>query len=176
MIPVDSRLPIECEFEEEVLAAVVQSRWPERTDPVLRAHVANCALCADLTVVAGALNAERESTSDAMRQSAIVPDSGRVWWVAQRRARREAARTAGRPITVAQVLAFACAVGLLGACFGATSTWFQSALQRFGSGYDWAGVMRALTAALAEHAVVAALVIVLVLVVPGAVYWVVARD
>jgi hypothetical protein len=168
--------PVECRFEEEVLAAVVQSRWPERTDPVLRAHVADCAVCSDLTVVAGALGEAQEETANAMRHQGLIPDSGRVWWVAQRRARREAARTAGRPITVAQVLAFASAVGLLGACFGATSAWFQSALLRLRSGYDWAGLLPSIAGALAEHAVLAVLVVALVFIVPGAVYWVVARD
>jgi hypothetical protein len=169
-------IPVECRFEEDVLAAVVQSRWPERTDPGLRAHVGSCQICSDLTVVAGAMGAAREEISDDIRNRPVVPDSGRVWWVAQRRARREAARTAGRPITVAQVLAFACAVGLLGACFGATSTWFQSALLRVRSGYDRTGLLPMMAAALAEHAVLAVLVIALVFVVPGAVYWVVARD
>ena len=28
----------DCEFESEVLAAVLQSRWPERADAGLRAH------------------------------------------------------------------------------------------------------------------------------------------
>jgi hypothetical protein len=164
--------PFECEFEAEVLAAVIQSRWPERTDPVLRAHVATCPLCSDVTAVAGAL----EESGEAIRESAIVPDSGRVWWLAQMRVRREAARAAGRPITVAQVLAFACAVGLLGACFGATSTWFQDALKGLGTGSGGNALLLLLGTALSEHAALSALVIALVLLVPGAVYWVVVRD
>jgi hypothetical protein len=155
--------PVECEFEAEVLAAVVQSRWPERTDPALRAHVAGCVICSDVAAVAGALDGSCEE----MRRQAVVPDSARVWWLAQMRARREAARTAGRPITAAQVLAFACAVGLLGACFGATSTWFQGVLVQ-AKGF--------LAVALTEHAALAALAVALVLVIPGAVYWVVVRD
>src|SRR3979411_2820911 len=98
--------PVECEFEAEVLAAVIQSRWPERTDAALRAHVAGCVICSDVTAVAGGLGEWHEE----MRHQAVVPDSGRVWWLAQMRARREAARMAGRPITAAQVLAFACAM------------------------------------------------------------------
>ncbi|MDQ1472815.1 MAG: hypothetical protein QOJ99_4295 [Bryobacterales bacterium] len=156
-------IPVECEFEAEVLAAVVQSRWPERTDPALRAHVAGCVICSDVAAVAGALDGSGEE----IRYRAVVPDSGRVWWLAQMRARREAARTAGRPITAAQVLAFACAIGLLGACFGATSTWFQGAM------LEWRGV---LAAAFTEHAGLTALAVALVLVVPGAVYWIVVRD
>ena len=118
--------PMDCELESEVLAAVLQNRWPERSDASLRAHVAACAVCADVLAIAGAIDNAREE----MRARAVVPDSGRVWWLAQMRARREASQAAGRPITAVQVIAFACAMGLLGACFGATSAWFQSALHR----------------------------------------------
>jgi hypothetical protein len=114
----------DCEFEPDALAAALQSRFPEWVDAGLRAHVAGCAICSDVVAIASAVDEAREE----MRGRATVPDSGRVWWLAQVRARREAAEAAGRPITAAQLIAFACAVGLLGACFGATSTRFQSAL------------------------------------------------
>ena len=78
--------PVECEFEAEVLAAALQSRWPERVDDELRAHVAGCAICSDVIAIARALDDAREE----MRASASVPDSSRVWWLAQLRARREA--------------------------------------------------------------------------------------
>src|SRR5271157_3042876 len=120
--------PIECELESEVLAAVLQNRWPEQVDASLREHVAACAICADVVAIAGAIDDAREE----MRAHAVVPDSGRVWWLAQLRARREAAEAAGRPITAAQVIALAAVMGLLGACFGATSKWFQSSLGWFG--------------------------------------------
>ena len=112
----------ECEFEADVLAAALQSRFAEHVGAELRAHVAGCAICSETVAVASAMNDAREEVRP------LVPDSGRVWWLAQVRARREAAEAAGRPITAAQLVAFACAVGLLGACFGATSTPFQSAL------------------------------------------------
>src|SRR6266567_981080 len=102
---------LECEFESEVLAAALQSRWPERVDVQLRAHVAACAICSDVVAIAVAIDDAREE----MRVRVVVPDSGHVWWLAQLRARREAAEVAGRPITAAQVIALACAVGLLGA-------------------------------------------------------------
>jgi hypothetical protein len=154
---------VECEFEAEVLMAVIQSRWPERTDGQLRAHVAGCRICADVAAVAGAIEDSREE----IRSAALIPDSGRVWWVAQMRARREAVKTAGRPITVAQVLAFACAVGLTGACFGATSTWFQDELRLL-----WP----ALVASILTHGLLAAGMVALVLLVPAAVYLAVRRD
>jgi hypothetical protein len=129
---------VECEFESEVLTAVLQSRWPERTDATLRAHVAGCAICSDVAAVAGVIENARED----MRADAAVPDSGRVWWLARVRARQEAAKAAARPITATQLIAGACAVGLLGACFGATSAWFQSALRGVGVTlveFDWTG-------------------------------------
>src|SRR5260370_33007422 len=116
--------PVECEFESDALAAALQGRWPDRVDAHLRAHVAACAICSDVVAIASSVDDAREE----MRSCAVVPDSGRVWWLAQLRARREAAEAAGRPITAAQPIAVACAVGVVGACFVATSTWFQSVL------------------------------------------------
>jgi hypothetical protein len=114
--------PMECEFEAEVLAATLQSRWPEQVEGSLRAHVRECAACSDVVAIASAM----EEARDDRRATGSIPDASRVWWHAQLRARREAAKTAGRPITAAQVMALACAAGLLGAFFGATSTWFQT--------------------------------------------------
>jgi hypothetical protein len=158
--------PLECEFEADTLAAALQSRWPERVDAQLRAHVAACAICSDVVAIATAIDYSRED----LRAQAVVPDSGRVWWLAQLRERREAAETAGRPISAAQVVAFACAVGLLGACFGATSTWFQSALRWIASSLPSATVL------LVQHsALVLAMALVLFLV-PTAVYLVLGKD
>jgi hypothetical protein len=114
-----------------------------------------------------------------MRALAVVPDSGRVWWLAQLRARREAAEAAGRPITAVQVIALACAVGLLGACFGATSMWFQSALRWIASGVatlDFRTLLPLGATLLAEHgALILAMAAVLFLV-PAAVYLAIGRD
>src|SRR5258708_15153165 len=142
--------PVECEFESDALAAALQGRWPARVDAHLRAHIAECAICSDVVAIASTVDDAREE----MRSCAVVPDSGRVWWLAQLRARREAAEAAGRPITAAQVIAFACAVGLLGACFGATSTWFQSTLRWIASGvagFHLKAFLPCTTALLAEH-------------------------
>lgn len=148
---------VECEFEADVLAAVLQSNWSEET----RAHVQSCAICSDVAAVAGAIDDAREE----LRAAVVIQDSGRVWWLAQMRARREAARTAGRPITAVQVMALACAVGLLGACFGATSLWFQSALRRVES-----------TSFVAEHGLIVLALAAVLLLVPGAVYLVLGRE
>ena len=164
-----------CEFEADALSAVLQSRWPERVDAQLHAHVVACTICSDVVAVASAVDEARED----LRASAIVPDSGRVWWLAQVRARREAAEAAGRPITVAQVIAFACAAGLLGACFGATSVWFQSALRWIASslvGVNVKALLVSTTALLAEHGALVLAAAVVLLLVPTAVYLALGRD
>jgi hypothetical protein len=135
---------IECEFEADVLAAVLQSRWPERADAELRAHVSKCEVCSDVALIASAI--------DGAREAAVVPEAGRIWWQSQLRARREAAEAAGRPITATQVVAFACAVGLIGA-------WLHSL-----AALDYRAV--ALAGAMA----------VLVLLVPAVVYFALGRD
>lgn len=167
--------PVECQFETEVLAAVIQSRWPERVDAELRAHVASCSICSDIAAVAGAFDGSLEE----MRASAEVPDASRVWWQSQLRARREAVQAAGRPITAVQVIAFACAVGVLGACFGATSTWFQLALKRIASNaasFDTAAFLTATTTLFAEHGAIILGLVAIVFLVPTAVYVALARD
>lgn len=153
----------ECEFESEVLAAAVQSRWPDRVSPELREHAAGCPLCADVAAIAGAIDNARADS----RAQASLPDAGRVWWLAQLRARREAAEAAGRPITAVQVVAFGCVAVLLGACIGATSTWFQQALR------ELPGIaIRVAT----EHGVLLLMAAALLLVVPAAVYVAVSKD
>jgi len=161
--------PVDCEFEPEALAAALQSRWPERVDPDLRAHVARCTICSDVVAIARAVDDAREE----MRASAVIPDSGRIWWLAQLRARREAADAAGRPITAVQVIAFACAVGLLGACFGATSTWFQAALGWMASSV---AALPSAAALVAGHGALVLGVAAVLFVVPTAVYLAMGKD
>jgi hypothetical protein len=157
----------DCEFESEVLAAVLESRWPEQAESPLRAHAASCPICSEVANVSSAVNEARIET----RAAAVVPEAGRMWWMAQLRARREAAEAAGRPITAAQVLAFACSMGLLGACFGATSAWFQAALRQFASivaGFRVGQVLPALGAVVAQHGIVAIAAAALLFLFPAA--------
>ncbi|HEY7337974.1 MAG TPA: hypothetical protein VH639_23990 [Bryobacteraceae bacterium] len=156
--------PMECEYEAEVLAAAIESRWPDGVDAQLRAHVFSCAICSEAALVSSAIGKAREE----MRASVVVPDSGRVWWLAQIRARREAIAAAGRPITLVQMVAFACATGLLGACFGATSSWFQSALRRIASS--------SFAPLLAEHATLAIGIGAALVLVPAAACFAIART
>ena len=160
--------PVECEFEAEVLAAVLQSRWPDRIDAELRAHAEHCEICRDVAAVAGVLEGAREE----MRAAVVVPDSGRVWWLARLRARREAAEAASHAITATQVVVLTCVVGLLGAFFGATSIWFQSVVKALATGLGGVDVV----ALLAEHGAVAAGMVVVLFVVPAALYLAMGRD
>jgi hypothetical protein len=160
---------IDCPFEEEVLAAAVQSRWPDRVDAALRAHAAGCAICSDLAAASTAIG----DAQGEIRGLVTVPDSGRVWCVAQMRARREALKAAGRPITAAHVIGLACVAGLLGACFGATSVWFQSALRWIASS---TALLPSATALVVQHGIVAAGAAVVIFVVPAAVYLAMGKD
>jgi hypothetical protein len=149
--------PIDCELESEVLAAVLRNCWPERVDASLREHVAACAICTEVAAVAGAIDGAREE----MRASAVVPDSALVWWRAQMRARRESVQAAARPITAVQVIALACAMGLLGACFATIK--FQA--------------MIPLTVAfVAAHGVLFLGMAAILLIVPAAVYLTLLRE
>ena len=126
----------ECCFESEVLAAVVECRWPERVEPELRTHAASCAVCSDVALLATALREDR----DVLKAIAAPPESGRVWWMAQLRARREAEKAASRPITAAQVVGAAATAWFAGACFGASSDWFRSEFTRLASGAESVGI------------------------------------
>ena len=50
---------VDCCREQDVLDALTSGRWPDRADEELRAHVAACAICADVVDVAGALLEDR---------------------------------------------------------------------------------------------------------------------
>ncbi len=168
---------IECSFEAEVLAAVLQSRWPERVDAELREHVKGCAVCGDVAAVAGAIESAREETVAYAPTS--LPNSGQVWWKAQMRARREAVEAAGRPITAVQIAAFACAMALMGACIGATSSWFQAGLKWVSgevAAFDPKALLPYATGMIAAHGLLVACMVAMVFVVPVAVYLAIGKD
>ena len=167
--------PFECASEDEVLAAVGTSRWPDRVDAELRAHVAQCAVCRDLVAVAVAFAAPESSAAGAHVPSPRLPDSGVVWLRAQMRARQEAARTAVRPITVAQALSFASVIGLFGVLLGASSAWLQRGvrgLMAMVHVLDPRGltVPASLVVALSEHATLIASTGAILLLIPAALY------
>ena len=117
---------IECVREDEVLMMVSTDRWPDRAPAELRAHADQCQVCRELGLAAGSMS------KAAAASAPNLPSSGTVWWRAQLRARQEAARQVVRPITAAQMLAFAAMVGVAGAVFGATTQWFQRGLRTLG--------------------------------------------
>jgi hypothetical protein len=160
---------IDCDREDDVLAAVNTGRWPDRADAELLAHVAGCAVCRDVVAVVGAFS---EDAGPAPR----LPDASVVWLRSQMRARIEATRLAERPITVVQAVAFASVVGVLGAVLGASSSWLRTALQWVGESaqrLDPRGlqVPTGLTALMAEHLGVSVAIAVALMVMPVAVYW-----
>ena len=92
--------------------------------------VDTCPSCTELAALERAFAEDR----DALIQSAQVPSSAIVWWRAQMRSRREAARVATEPITVVQGIAIACAMGVLVAAvsifsptFAKMAAWIQDA-------------------------------------------------
>jgi hypothetical protein len=115
----DARGPADCDHEPLVIEAITNGTWPHGCDRELTEHAAGCRLCRDLASVATAL---REDSGRARHEArGRLPSSGIVWWRATVRARAEASRAADRPISVAQGVAGACAVGL--ACGVAGAAW-----------------------------------------------------
>ena len=114
----------DCPREQDVIDAVTTGRWPDRCDPELTQHVATCDGCRDLAGIFGLLGTSWEDA----RQDAHVPASGAVWWRAQVRARRDAARAAARPIAAAQTAG--ALLGFVLAVYGIAriSPWLLSAL------------------------------------------------
>lgn len=128
----------ECAREDEVLMMVSTGRWPDAAPAELRRHADHCQVCGELGLAAAAIGQEAEASASFSREAGDstsvpnLPSSGTVWWRAQLRARQEAARQVVRPITAAQMMAFAAAVGVAGAVFGATTQWFQRGLRAIG--------------------------------------------
>jgi hypothetical protein len=60
-------------------------------------------------IVSDAIAAEASSA----RREAAPPSSAIVWWRAQMRVRREAAKAVERPLTIVHAVAIACGLGLL---------------------------------------------------------------
>jgi len=94
---------MECPRESEVLEAVALDRVAQMRD-----HLDACASCAEVAQIAAALRGDY----DAAVRDAHVPSAGVVWWRATIRARADAARAVSQPITLAQGVAAAAAIGL----------------------------------------------------------------
>jgi len=117
-----------CPYEQAIVDLMVAGRRLEESDDALRAHAAECRACAETLELARLLHDDQK----ALCAEAPVPSPGAVWWRATVRARAEAARAAGQPITLLQGIAAAAAVGLFVALAGAWwrsvapgGTWFE---------------------------------------------------
>ena len=104
----------ECVREAEVVEAVISGRWPAACDPELRSHAMDCDICKDIVLVSSALQSERDSAV----LHAALPSAGLVWWRAELRMHREAARAAERPMKLVHSLAAASAAGVVVAVLG----------------------------------------------------------
>jgi hypothetical protein len=113
---------IECPRESDVLDAIASEKWPHRVGPELAAHVASCAVCADVVVVAQAMRADHE----AIWREASIPSSGQAWWRAEMRTRHEAILRASRPIAIAQNAALLVAAAVIGAIGWLGWTWIRT--------------------------------------------------
>jgi hypothetical protein len=113
---------VDCSREQDVLDALTTGQWPQRAKADLLQHVASCATCADLVLIVRPILEDRDVVPDA----AHIPSSGAMWWRAQMRARRETAREAARPITVAQVVGSLAAICLTVALAALLSPWVRS--------------------------------------------------
>ena len=155
-------MPVECEYEAPLLAAVLEGRWPLGVEADLREHAAHCSICSEVIALSEAFALAHSET----RVDATVPDASRVWWMAQIRARREAAEEAVRPILATQLAACAWVVGLLIVCLGVALSWFQTTRV-------W--IESAATLLLA-HGVVLSLAAAVVVILPTAAYFAMGKE
>jgi hypothetical protein len=106
----------------DVLDLAAMGRWPDRADAALRAHVAECGVCADLAAVASVVAAGHAESLD----QASVPDASLVWYRAAWRARESSTRRALRPLAVVHVAALACLVVACVMGAGTGLTWLAA--------------------------------------------------
>ena len=108
-----------CSRESDTARAASVGEWPEG----LRAHAADCSVCRDVALVAGALANDRRN----LPAEPPVAGAGRIWWIAQLRSRRAAAERAVRPIAVMELLALIVVVpvasGALASALPTISSW-----------------------------------------------------
>lgn len=109
-----------CSHERDVLDLVAIGQWPQRADAQLRSHVITCATCAEVAEIAVVVREWNESAL-----VAPVPDASVVWHRAQVKAREAAARTASRPVWVAQAVALVALIVAL-AWIGPGAGWYAS--------------------------------------------------
>ena len=96
-----------CEREQEVLDALRSGRWAGAWGEGIRQHVAACAVCAEVALVAQEFQREDELARTELQQpGAGLPSAGLVWWKAQMAARRAAQQRAAGPIVFVERVAY----------------------------------------------------------------------
>jgi len=97
-----------CDREQEVVDALRSGRWTSAWGDEIRQHVAVCAVCAEVALVAQEFQREEELVRTGLQQpGAGLPSAGLVWWKAQRAARRAAEQRAAEPIVLVARAAYA---------------------------------------------------------------------
>jgi hypothetical protein len=117
-----------CSHEAEVKLLLDRGQWPQAAPADLRAHVAGCRKCGDLSLVMEAFGRARTAAMQTLPPQAM-PDqaAGVLWWRAQLRRRKAAVEAMGRPILTAQIFGLAVTV-LATVAMG---------LSQLGSGMAW---------------------------------------
>ena len=139
-----------CARESDSARAASAGEWPED----LRAHTLECPVCRDVALVAAALGRDRRH----LPADPPMAGAGRIWWMAQLRARRAAAERAVRPISVMTLVAIAVAAavatGALASALPTVASWWPdlravSAVAEIGRYATLPGVTVAASAAFA---------------------------
>ncbi|MGZ5446193.1 MAG: hypothetical protein ACXW5U_27895 [Thermoanaerobaculia bacterium] len=99
-----------CPREDELLDALGRAF----VGGELETHVASCASCSEVRLVAGALLDDR---TQAMIE-APIPSAGTMWWRMRVRQRHEAQATARRSLLIGQAATLAIALALVVSFFG----------------------------------------------------------
>jgi hypothetical protein len=133
------RIP-HCDREQEVLDALRAGRWAGPWGEDIRRHAAACRVCAEVVLVAQAIQCEDSQA----RAEARLPSAGLVWWKARLAARRVAEQRATQPIAlverVAQCLGALTLLGLSFWQWPRIASWLSGAkvLTRLPTGLDGA--------------------------------------
>lgn len=118
----------ECPREAEV-AAAARRGWLSAQDAAVRHHVSQCAVCAEVARVSGALVADQRAVRTFLGDNPL-PSAGQVWRRAALRAQADAVQSVSRPLVWAQGLAGAVVAGLVAAALGALWPSLAEAVQR----------------------------------------------
>jgi hypothetical protein len=90
-----------CAHESELRMLLDRGQWPLASSEELRAHVAACHSCAEISLVKQTFLAAR----DTAMAVPVLPSAGALWWRAQLRRRNVAIERIGKPILGAQIFA-----------------------------------------------------------------------